>query len=300
MDKVAIIGAGLCGLAACWHLSQRCQVTVFDSVGIGGGASGVCAGLMHPYPGEQGRLSWNAKQGLDATKQLLEISERALGQPVASFTGILRLKPLIQSFDDVEPLGDANLIHSGVTVYTSLYLQGLWLACEQLGAKLCIAHVNSLDELQEYDQIVIAAGDGVLRFKECAHLNVKLIKGQVLTCAHPTLERSMISKGYLAKSAIPDQCHFGATYERQFTSKEPCLQTALEHLKPKMENFFSPTTILDCKAGVRVAAQGHYRPILEQLNPKTWVLTAMGSRGLLYHAYFAEMLSQSMLQILNG
>lgn len=272
---------------------------VFDGRGVGGGTSGMAAGLMHPYPGEQGRRSWKADEGIQATRRLLEVAERTLKQPVASFAGVRRLKPLIRDFEDVEQMGqEGYLIRSGATVYTSLYLQGLWQACQERGAQLTLLDVPSLDALAEYDQIAIAAGDGVVRFKECAPLKIKLIKGQVLTCAwppdQPPLERSIVSRGYLAISGSPGICYLGATYEREFTSREPCLHTALELLKPKIGDLLPSPVILECKAGVRASSQNHL-PILERLNAKTWVVAGMGSRGLLYHAYFAEMLSKNML-----
>ena len=48
------------------------------------------------------------------------------------------------------------------------------------------------------------------------------------------------------------------------------------------------------RAGIRVTNPAHYFPILEQIDPKTWVVTALGSRGLLYHAYLGKKLSLSI------
>ena len=52
--KVAIVGAGFSGLACAWHLlhmqTEPPQVTLFDRKGIGGGASEITAGLIHPLP----------------------------------------------------------------------------------------------------------------------------------------------------------------------------------------------------------------------------------------------------------
>lgn len=50
--NIAIIGAGFSGLALAYFLLQSsAHVTLFDAVGIGGGASGIATGLLHPYPG---------------------------------------------------------------------------------------------------------------------------------------------------------------------------------------------------------------------------------------------------------
>jgi glycine/D-amino acid oxidase-like deaminating enzyme len=53
--------------------------------------------------------------------------------------------------------------------------------------------------------------------------------------------------------------------------------------------------IEECKAGIRVVNSKHYLPIVGKLSEGLWVMTAMGSRGLLYHAYAAEELSKAIL-----
>ena len=90
--KIAIVGAGLAGLSVCWHLCQYTgiQPTLFDHRGIGGGASGVSTGLLHPFPGRRALRSWEAAEGMCATKQLISVAATAAGRPVAEETGIFR------------------------------------------------------------------------------------------------------------------------------------------------------------------------------------------------------------------
>src|SRR5690349_16483648 len=88
--KIAIIGAGLTGLSLAWHLIDNASVTLFDHKGIGGGASGIAAGLMHPYPGQQGMRSFLATEGLLATKNLLEVAQKKSASPLALKNGIIR------------------------------------------------------------------------------------------------------------------------------------------------------------------------------------------------------------------
>jgi glycine/D-amino acid oxidase-like deaminating enzyme len=314
--NIAIVGAGLCGVALAWHLSSTgtCKVCLFDGKGIAGGTSGIATGLMHPYAGEQVRRSRKAQEGLAATLRLIDAAEAVLKRAVADRSGILRLTlnpEQVLAFDrhaadygDVERLSDNRfLIRSGVTVDVPLYLQGLWQAAKNLGAVFYPVMIDSLEQLRDYDRIIVAAGAGVHKFKECGGLPLKMIKGQILTCVRHEgfpYERSVTAKGYISPCGDSRFFHFGATYERQFESEEPCLRLALEQLQPKLKAFFPdgpPLSVVDVRAGIRVSSIHGYFPIARRVADKIWALTAMGSRGLLYHAYMAESLTQA---ILNG
>lgn len=51
----AVVGGGFAGCAVAWHLLAAARarapiaVTLFDGAGLGGGASGAAAGLLHPF-----------------------------------------------------------------------------------------------------------------------------------------------------------------------------------------------------------------------------------------------------------
>ncbi len=290
--KIAIIGAGFAGLASAYYLSEHFQVTLFDLKGIGGGASGISSGLLHPYPGEKGRRSWHAEEALEATRELLKVAEQEIGQPVANYEGILKVGECLDPGEDVKQLSaDTFLIKSGITVFPELYLQGLWQACQKRGVKLVIQNITNLGCL-EFDQIVLAAGAGIRNFPECRHLKINFVRGQVLTCVlDQPLERSVSAKRYQAMTPSEGICHLGATYERDLIDDKPCKETAIALLRPATE-------VLDCRAGIRVTNPAHYFPILEQINPKTWVITAFGSRGLLYHAYFGKKITEKFSTLL--
>jgi glycine/D-amino acid oxidase-like deaminating enzyme len=286
--KIGIIGAGFAGLAAAYYLSEKFNVTLFDLKGIGGGASGISSGLLHPYPGEKGRRSWHADEALQATRELLQVAEQELGRHVANYNGILKVGECIDPGEDVEQLGpDTFLIKSGITVFPELYLQGLWQACQKRGVQLVIQNITTLEELKAFDQIILAVGAGVRNFPECRHLKINFVRGQILTCVlDQPLERSISAKRYKAMTSTDGIYHLGATYERDLIDDKPCRETAIALLQPETE-------VLDCRAGIRVTNPAHYFPILEQINPKTWAVTAFGSRGLLYHAYFGKKLASN-------
>ncbi|XP_039164619.1 uncharacterized protein LOC120291399 [Eucalyptus grandis] len=53
--RYAVLGAGFAGLSVAWHLLRHSpeklhlRIDIYDESGIGGGASGIAGGLLHPY-----------------------------------------------------------------------------------------------------------------------------------------------------------------------------------------------------------------------------------------------------------
>ena len=290
MKTIAIIGSGFAGLSSAFYLSKEFQVSIFDPNGIGKGASGASTGLLHPYPGQQGRRSWKADEGLAATLRLLDIAQQEMEEPISIRNGIVKIGECAGAGEDVEKLGENHfLIHSGVTVFAGLYLEGLWRACQKQGVQLHLEAIEKLEDLARFDYVIVAAGAGVRNFPEASHLKLNFVKGQALVCEQSEpQERSITGKQYIALTENPNKCHVGATYERYFTSEHPSLEIALHLLKPSLP-------VLGVKSGIRVTNPAHYFPILEKINERTWALTALGSRGLLYHAYLAEQLTKECL-----
>ncbi|MBA3957759.1 MAG: FAD-dependent oxidoreductase [Parachlamydiaceae bacterium] len=320
--KIVVLGAGLSGLAATWFLLQRThQVTVLDSLGIGGGASGVSAGLLHPYAGAHGKLNWQGWEGWHATCRLLKVAEEALGESIADHNGLLR--PIVsagqredfwkttQTYSDVQwktkdecaamaPCilpSEALWIPSAITVDTPRYMQGLWLACERLGAVFNQQKVSSLQDLGEYDRIVVAMGAACKTLPELAQLPINPVKGQVIELEWPShLRKSAFpinSQAYVIFNAHLNSCLVGATYERTYPSEAADPQTALALLLPKIAASIpelSNARLISCRAGIRASTPNH-QPIVRQWDARSWIITGMGSKGLLYHAKSAEELA---------
>ncbi len=295
--RIAIVGGGLAGLSLAYYLSERHRVTLLEK---GGGASRIATGLLHPYPGEQGRRSWKADEGLASTKKLLLLAQDALGRAVFDSSPIVRIlteaqEPIFRAhaakYGDVLMQEGRCKILLGMTIDAPLYLEGLRRASVARGVMFCMQEVQDLQELDEYDQIIVAAGAGALGFAESASLGLRTIKGQVLICEDRPLAESLIAKGYLVKNQ--GQLILGATYERRFDSEEPNLAFACELMEQKLAHFSSlvgPLKVVDCRAAVRVAMPDQYIPFCGQVGKKHWAVTGLGSRGLLYHAYLAERL----------
>lgn len=323
MKKIAIIGAGFSGLATCWQaLSKNAAVTVFDDKGIGGGASGMAAGLLHYYGGAHAKKSWRGEEGYAETLKLLEISSKELNQPVYQQNGILRLalsemqlsdfKKCAGLYEDVEwwegertaaEIPGCNpvpgiFLKKGLNVDCSLYLKGLWSACQKHGAKLEKVKIEDLKELDHFDRIIVAAGVKSKLFPELSHLSLNALKGQLLEIATDSPVIPLNSLVYLVKNQQNSRLIAGATFEKSFENEGCNLELAVKEILPKAEAMFPSVRdakVTNCQAGIRATTPNHL-PLAVQITPKIWVCTGMGSKGLLYHALFAKEMVNKIFQ----
>ena len=317
MKRVAIVGAGLAGLSAAWHLLDypNCSVTLFDPKGIGNGASGVSTGLLHPYPGKLSLKSWGADLGMESTLSLIDKIEEASKIQVADRRGILRLAVTGEQQRDFKknleepcewwpservvemvPMAaevPALWIPHGITVYTKLYLEGLWRECSRKGA----LHVpDTFSDVKGYDAVILAAGYETLKL---VSLPLKVTRGQTLLCRWPPhLPRTpftLLSQGHLTPTEDSSLCQIGSTYENP---ESPCSPTRALDLREKIALFYPPAQdfkVVEIKMGYRIGRDLGYRPIVAKIDPKTWVFTGLGSRGLLYHAWLGRALAEALM-----
>lgn len=329
---IAIIGAGFCGLAVAWHLLDHTplfpnlKISLFDAKKLGEGTSGIAAGLLHPYAGAHAKLNWRGHEGVHATKYLLNIASLALERSViAQDQGVLRLALTQEQTEDfllcaqrypeetqwLDIAACQSLaagcapapglwIKQGLLVYSSLYLKGLWKACKQRGVQLEQRSIHSLKELQHFDLTIVTAGAESLQLPELSSLALKVVKGQVLELAWPShrlpLSCALNSHVYVLMTEKKTSCLVGATYEKNHSTSEIDREKAEKELLPKAFELFpllQNSPILNCYAGLRAVTPQH-RPLMQRLSSSQWILTGMGSKGLLYHALFAKELVQNI------
>lgn len=313
--KIAIVGAGYAGLSLAWYLSATSglEIVLFDGAGLGGGASGASTGLLHPYPAKQIKRSERADEGMQAASLLIQVAEEALGKRVALRTGILRLalsQTLQENYPDAEvwapnqvqglhpalPEVPGLWIPQGMTVFSKLYLEGLWRACQAKQVRWMQRDIRELSELKQFDRIVLTSGAGVLQFKECQGLPLKIRKGQALLCRWPvglpSLFCSVIGTGHLSLTEDPRLCQLGSTYEDEYDPQ------AARALREKIGVFFKPAAsfeIQEIRSGTRIMPRKGHLPLVEPIAPHAWVFAGLGSRGLLYHALYGQEMALRIL-----
>lgn len=319
--KIAVIGGGFAGLSAAWHLADlgsSYEVTVFDK--NESKASAVSAGLCHPFPGKGSRLSPHGYKALHETILLLNQAQNFSNERLANFNGILKIasnndqkKKLsilsrkeprtswISRSDNVFLSGQGALyIENGITVYSEKYLKALRLSGKSKGVIFLDKSIDSLEELKDFDKIILAVGAKVVNFiKEDPSL--KLVKGQVLICKikDKHLDKSLILEGYIAPSENTSVFHIGSTYEYHFKSEFPDLCIAKSKIFENLKNSHlqlkeEEIEILDVKSGIRVVNKKTHLPTIRKLKENLYCITQLGSRGLLYHGLIGKQLASAI------
>lgn len=332
--KIAVVGAGFCGMASAYYLSKYfnkgvdLEITILDPGEVGENASGISAGLLHPYTGAHAKLKKNGIEGQASTLELANVAKKALGYSVAEKMGLLRVaiseqqkqdfSACASKYEDVEWCGVQEcqklfpsmvsepgiFIRNAYTIHTKQYLKGLWKACKESGVLWSKNKPAALSELGGYDAIIVAAGANVTSFPELSHLPVQPIKGQILEIRWPEKIAAPMtpisSKAYIVPGTNPDNRLIGATFERNFKCDKPDIETALRYLMPKMTDLFpglKDAEILACHSGIRASAPNHM-PLCKRETKNIWVITGMGSKGLLFHALYSKKLVAEVMNTL--
>lgn len=307
--RVAVVGAGLTGLGLSYYLLEKGhQVTLFDQEGVGGGASGISAGLLHPYVGKKGLRSRFADEALQEAYRLLEAVQAEHSESVLKRNGMYRLfwenPPL--DYGDIDYRKQAELglglgawdcyyIHSGATVFMRNYLEGLFQYLMRRGMHFEKVHFSSLKHIADHDATAYCLGSGLRHFSRASSLPIKFVKGQIITCkVEEKLERSVIGEGHISITEDPSEVQIGGTYEHHFKDLTPDLDAAIRYFDKRITKWaphWKEFEILSCKAEARVCQKEGYLPLIHRLATNVWMLTAMGSRGLLYHAMYGRNLA---------
>jgi len=311
--NIAIVGAGFAGLSSAWHLTAcGCQVTLFDKTGIGGGASGMAAGLLHSFLGTRARKSEFADEGMQEALYLLKIASEY--GPVATYNGILRPPTSIEQQEDFQKTAleypetewweedrvmqsapflkpsPALFIRSGITVDCPRYLNNLFYALQKKGVQLVAQEVDHDSDFSQFDRVLFTVGAGVRKFLHDSPLSI--VKGQILEVAIPyALPFAIAGSAYCTGTSL------GATFERNFKDLEPDLPKAEAYIRPRMATTskeLSELEALSVRADARVYTPEKL-PRLYKLSETKLLATGLGARGLLYHGLLGRWISKVIL-----
>jgi glycine/D-amino acid oxidase-like deaminating enzyme len=315
--NIAIVGAGFLGVASAWHLTQipGARITLFDTKGIGAGASGIAAGLLHPFAGAKATRNWMADESFPETLALLKIASQTIATPVFKQSGIFRPATTLQQHEDfykrASEYADCSwcettpsplftkpglFIPAGIQVDCPLYLEGLWKACSKRGAKLIIETINSPSDLSDFDISVFTIGTGFLDLKEVMTPPLSAVKGQLLElCYDDILECGVSSHAYLAQNKHKI-ITAGATYEHSWQVEGPDIERCEAEIRAKVAAFcpkLADLALHECKAGYRAVTKDK-KPFFVEVSPNCYCLGGLGSKGLLYHAWLAKRLFKTL------
>lgn len=308
--KIAVVGAGFLGLASAHALSENHSVTLFDKQGIGSGASGIAAGLLHPYAGKKATLNWMGRAAYSDAVELLELASMTAGKPVMKKNGIFRpacTKDLYDRFllaSQIYPeclwqehFGQAGIfIPCGIQVDCPLYLKALFARCQDKGVSFQNATISSTKELEDFDAAVFCVGIDFSSIANLAHPPINVVKGQLLELEYDqTLSFAISAQSYVAQ-VHDGYIVAGSTYEHSWKTPEADLASCEVEIRAKLAQFSKPLSSLpvrQCKAGFR-ATTADKRPFIQKCGLKCWCLGGLGSKGLLYHAWLAKQLSEAI------
>ncbi|KAL9179940.1 hypothetical protein ACHAXT_007910, partial [Thalassiosira profunda] len=202
ITKVGIVGGGLAGMSAAYHLldvarseKKGMHITVFDSCNVGeGGASAVAGGLIHPFS-PRGKLIHNGKHALKCSTRLIEAAAKHrpdcilrphLYRVALTDKNVEQLKHTVKNYPTlaawmsreemqdafgVDSLGGLKLGGGCKVIHVPFYLQGLWEECERKADEMDgsvqweVAPVTANDnddQLSQFDAVVLSAGAGIL------------------------------------------------------------------------------------------------------------------------------------------
>jgi glycine/D-amino acid oxidase-like deaminating enzyme len=317
---VWIRGAGIAGLTAAWHLTRAgFDVVVTDTSGVGSGASGAWWALLNPATGVKATPATGFEAGVTAFEEMvvdLGLSEapwirKGIVRPAldatlekgfsASAKNPAWPKGWVEWSEGIHALSGngALTVHRGYAIDTRLWMTTIAHALTSLGV-IVKEHVSSTHH-ESTDVVLHATGADIFSDPEWSHLKIHPIKGQLrevrvsgIRGRYPALS----ARGYAVQI---DEGHWilGSTYEHEFHDVEP--DPAFDaYIVDRFKAMFPQPLeiqIIGRWSGVRVGSANR-APILANhpRNMSHWVMTGLGSKGLLY----SQVLSQTLVRELSS
>eukprot|EP00980_Cylindrotheca_fusiformis_P018784 scaffold6265_cov193-Cylindrotheca_fusiformis.AAC.4 len=211
--------------------------------------------------------------------------------------------------------GGCNVVH------LPSYLRGIWAACRSRGSGERVWEVDigctSMEfdwekRLSSFDAVVLSAGSGLFHNSIIKkELPMKLVRGQSieLDLGERTFDKARLCGKYAAPLPQSNRVLIGATHEFKDDSMDSAeVQVELKNRSsPFASDLWEGSTVHKITEGFRVQSNRGPKgrlPILGRfetpVHNEAWVFTGLSSRGLLYHALFADSLSDMVLGMDNA
>ncbi len=313
--RIAVVGAGIGGCALV-HQARLLglDVDLFDTTGIGAGASGNPAALVTP------RLDAgnNAISALFADAYAYAgalyrrmcpeaIAGEGLSQVAAGPRDISRFARI--ATQPMFPPGDLETFAPGEAIDapadSGLYIhRALWVRPRQVlealldGQAPIVAHVRDIPD--GYDAVILACGDGVFDHPEtAARFDMGPVRGQVEFAASTDAPGRALSWGGYA-IPLDGGLLFGATHERgdrgcdiRDADRARNLESLARIMPERAERIAGGD--LYARASVRVMTRD-YMPAMGPVGAGLYALTGLGARGFC----LAPLLAKALLADLTG
>uniref|UniRef100_A0A0D3GDI1 FAD dependent oxidoreductase domain-containing protein n=1 Tax=Oryza barthii TaxID=65489 RepID=A0A0D3GDI1_9ORYZ len=328
--RYAVLGAGFAGLSVAWHLlkhspkGSRVRVDIYDESGIGGGASGVSGGLLHPGIIRPPTSEKTADILLESSLQSCSLQVLDSDEAQCLIPGLC------------VPLNFAVYMPLALNINPKKYLQvALFFACqnmsdeaslsssEQKECKLYNEHVNDLQQLAgDYDSVIICLGARASSLPELTNkLPLRTCRGVIAEFQLPsdTIETygsqspSILSDAWLSFQG-PRTVSIGSTWQWKSENYSSSVSddealNAMEELLPKASAVYPGITkwkFVQARAGIRamppLTANGSL-PLLGCLNDvigkrsncSFWLVGGLGARGLLFHGLAGKLTAKAVI-----
>jgi glycine/D-amino acid oxidase-like deaminating enzyme len=195
-------------------------------------------------------------------------------------------------------------IQNAIVVRSQSYLDGMWDTLRRSGSRSVqwdrrtLSQYHQLQQLsEEFDAVIVASGAGVASIWG-EPLPLSLARGQNLIFENEqNLEYALLRGQYVVPTS-DGKLICGATFEHDQNNLRAASDVTVADglLREKLTSMYDPLEAMApvaANAGVRVqpkATSAGKVPIVGQ-HPSlenVWLLTGLGSRGLIYHALCAE------------
>lgn len=303
--EILVIGAGIAGAAAAYHLSQRWDVLVVDRAGIGLGASGAAAGLVNPLPGRRARPVWRAREAIDSVDELIDIvgdevriGNKGILRPALDSAQARRFKESASLHSDLSVWMEASQIEERWpelrASYGALFVhrgKALMISelCRRLLQNVDVRSGWTLTDFEEEEQAIrarltsdqgqimvsanfmlLATGAEFSMLEKTHDLLLHGVKGQTISAELadplPQDHPHVAGSGYIV-AENERRIVLGSTYEHDFMDDKPTSEATAAILEKtsRLLPLIESARVLEAQAGVRATVPGTRLPMIGPL-----------------------------------